>query len=49
MVRGALFTAPAPGSGVRNSRIHQGLETDGYYTIVGSGAIDQGNTLVPRA
>jgi hypothetical protein len=50
MVRGALFTAPAPGSGVRNSRIHQGTETTpAYYEIVGSGAINENNTLVPRA
>ena len=35
MVMGALFTAPAPGSGVRNSRIHQGTTTNAYYEIVG--------------
>jgi hypothetical protein len=50
MVRGALFTAPAPGSGVRNSRIHQGTETThAYYEIVGSGAMNENNMLVPRA
>ena len=50
MVMGALFTAPAPGSGVRNSRIHQGTQTtNAYYEIVGSGAIDENNTLIPRA
>jgi|tagenome__1003787_1003787.scaffolds.fasta_scaffold20985563_3 hypothetical protein len=49
MVMGALFTAPAPGSGVRNSRIHQGTTTNAYYEIVGSGAINDNNTLVPRA
>jgi hypothetical protein len=48
-VMGALFTAPAPGSGVRNSRIHQGTTTNAYYEIVGSGAINENNTLVPRA
>ena len=48
MVLGALFTAPAPGSGVRNSRIHQGTTTNAYYDIVGSGAINDNNTLVPR-
>ncbi len=49
-VMGALFTAPAPGSGVRNSRIHQGTETtNAYYEITGPGAIDENNTLVPRA
>jgi hypothetical protein len=48
MVMGALFTAPAPGSGVRNSRIHQGTTTNAYYEIVGSGAINENNTLVPR-
>jgi hypothetical protein len=48
LVMGALFTAPAPGSGVRNSRIHQGTTTNAYYDIVGSGAIDENNTLVPR-
>ena len=49
MVTGALFTAPAPGSGVRNSRIHQGTTTNTYYAIVGPGAINENNTLVPRA
>ena len=49
MVMGALFTAPAPGSGVRNSRIHQGTTTHAYYEIMGSGAINENNTLVPRA
>ena len=49
LVMGALFTAPAPGSGVRNSRIHQGTTTNAYYEIVGSGAINENNTLVPRA
>ena len=49
LVMGALFTAPAPGSGVRNSRIHQGATTSAYYEIVGSGAINENNTLVPRA
>ena len=49
LVMGALFTAPAPGSGVRNSRIHQGTTTSAYYEIVGSGAINENNTLVPRA
>jgi hypothetical protein len=35
---------------VRNSRIHQGTETtNAYYEIVGSGAINENNTLVPRA
>ena len=49
LVMGALFTAPAPGSGVRNSRIHQGTTTNAYYEIVGSGAINENNTLAPRA
>lgn len=49
MVEGALFTAPAPGSGVRNSVIHQGTTTRAYFSIVGSGAVDEGNVLVPRA
>ena len=49
MVMGALFTAPAPGSGVRNSRIHQGTTTNAYHEIVGSGAINEDNKLVPRA
>lgn len=49
MVMGALFTGPAPGSGVRNSRIHQGTTTNAYYDIVGSGAVNENNTLVPRA
>ena len=44
---GALFTAPAPGSGVRNSVIHQGTVTRGYYAIVGSGAVNENNTLAP--
>ncbi len=48
MVMGALFTAPAPGSGVRNSHIHQGTTTSAYYEIVGSGAINENNTLEPR-
>ena len=47
MVMGALFTAPAPGSGVRNSRIHQGTTTSAYYEIVGSGAVNENNTLDP--
>jgi hypothetical protein len=46
---GAMFTGPAPGSGVRNSIIHQGLFTLGYYAILGSsvGSVDENNTLAP--
>ena len=46
---GALFTGPAPGSGVRNSIIHQGAMTHGYYEKSGdlTGAVDTNNTLAP--
>jgi hypothetical protein len=47
MVVGALFTAPAPGSGVINSIIHQGTTTRGYYDTEGTGYVDQHNTLRP--
>ena len=32
---GAMFTGPAPGSGVRNSIIHQGALTGGYFELLG--------------
>lgn len=48
MVLGALFTAPAPGSGVRNSVIHQGTITNYYYDKEGTGYVDENNTLAPR-
>ena len=46
---GALFAAPAPGSGVRNSIIHQGDMTGGYFRMVGdpAAAVDSNNTLAP--
>jgi hypothetical protein len=46
---GAMFTGPAPGSGVRNSIIHQGALTRGYFDLVGdlTGLLDLGNTLAP--
>jgi hypothetical protein len=44
---GAMFTGSAPGSGVRNSIIHQGALTGGYYAKLGSGALDSNNTLAP--
>jgi hypothetical protein len=46
---GAMFTGPAPGSGVRNSIIHQGALTGGYFELVGdiAGALDSNNTLAP--
>jgi hypothetical protein len=46
---GAMFTGPAPGSGVRNSVIHQGALTGGYFALLNdvSGALDSGNTLAP--
>jgi hypothetical protein len=46
---GAMFTGPAPGSGVRNSIIHQGALTHGYFDMVGdlAGALDSNNTLAP--
>jgi hypothetical protein len=46
---GAMFTGPAPGSGVRNSIIHQGALTGGYFDMVGdlAGALDANNTLAP--
>jgi hypothetical protein len=47
---GAMFTGPAPGSGVRNSIIHQGALTGGYYAKLGdpAGSLDSGNTLAPH-
>jgi len=46
---GAMFTGPAPGSGVRNSIIHQGALTGGYFELIGdlAGALDSNNTLAP--
>jgi Cysteine-rich secretory protein family len=46
---GAMFTGPAPGSGVRNSIIHQGALTGGYYEALGdaSGSVNSNNTLAP--
>jgi hypothetical protein len=46
---GAMFTGPAPGSGVRNSIIHQGTLTHGYFDLIGdlAGALDSNNTLAP--
>ena len=46
---GALFTGPAPGSGVSNSIIHQGALTHGYFQKAGdlSGLLDFNNTLAP--
>jgi hypothetical protein len=46
---GALFAGPAPGSGVRNSIIHQGEMTGGYFRKVGdpAAALDSNNTLAP--
>ncbi len=47
---GAMFTGPAPGSGVRNSIIHQGALTGGYYAKLGdpTGSVDSNNTLAPH-
>jgi Cysteine-rich secretory protein family len=47
---GAMFTGPAPGSGVRNSVIHQGALTHGYFAILGdpTGALDSNNTPAPH-
>jgi len=46
---GAMFTGPAPGSGVRNSIIHEGAMTHGYFDLVGdlTGAVNLNNTLAP--
>jgi hypothetical protein len=46
---GAMFTGPAPGSGVRNSIIHQGALTHGYFALLGdlTGAVNSNNTLAP--
>ncbi len=46
---GAMFTGPAPGSGVRNSIIHEGALTGGYFDMAGdlTGALNAGNTLAP--
>ncbi len=46
---GAMFTGPAPGSGVRNSIIHQGSLTHGYFATVGdlTGMVNSNNTLAP--
>jgi hypothetical protein len=46
---GAMFTGPAPGSGVRNSIIHQGALTHGWFDLVGdlAGALNSNNTLAP--
>ncbi len=46
---GAMFTGPAPGSGVRNSIIHQGALTGGYFELIGdlAGALNSNNTLAP--
>ena len=47
---GAMFTGPAPGSGVRNSVIHQGALTGGYFAKLGdpAGSVDSNNTLAPH-
>jgi hypothetical protein len=46
---GAMFTGPAPGSGVRNSIIHQGALTGGFFAMAGdlAGALNANNTLAP--
>jgi hypothetical protein len=46
---GALFTGPAPGSGVRNSVIHQGAMTHNWFGTVGNllGMVNLNNTLAP--
>jgi hypothetical protein len=46
---GAMFTGPAPGSGVRNSIIHEGALTHDYFAKLGdvAGSVDIGNTLAP--
>ncbi|HEY3612248.1 MAG TPA: hypothetical protein VGK92_01010, partial [Gaiellales bacterium] len=46
---GAMFTGPAPGSGVRNSIIHQGSLTHGWFDLVGDAAeaLNSNNTLAP--
>jgi hypothetical protein len=46
---GAMFTGPAPGSGVRNSIIHKGALTGGYYEKLGdpAGSVDSNNALAP--
>jgi hypothetical protein len=47
---GAMFTGPAPGSGVRNSVIHQGGMTKGFFAKIGDilGMVDLNNTLAPH-
>ena len=47
---GALFSGPAPGSGVRNSIIHQGALTRDYYAKLGdpAGSVDTNNTFAPH-
>jgi hypothetical protein len=44
---GAFFTGPAPGSGVRNSTIHQGLLTHGYFANDTAAPVHSNNTYVP--
>ncbi len=46
---GAMFTGPAPGSGVRNSIIHKGALTGGYFEELGdpAGSVNSNNTLAP--
>jgi hypothetical protein len=46
---GAMFSGPAPGSGVRNSIIHEGALTRGYFAKLGdaAGSVDDNNTLAP--
>jgi uncharacterized protein YkwD len=43
---GAMWTGPAAGSGVRNSKIHQGTMTGGYYAG-SAGGVNTNNTLAP--
>ena len=47
---GAMFTGPAPGSGVRNSIIHQGALTHDYFAKLNdlAGLVDVNNTLAPH-
>ena len=46
---GAMFTGPAPGSGVRNSVIHQGALTGGYFEKLGDPSRSAGQQQHARA